>query len=225
VTKKHNGPDYLNWILIYDGGKKVRIIGLTGGIASGKNMVARILERLGGVVVDADQLAREVVEPGKPAYNAVVAQFGEGILHPDRTINRKALGKIVFTDPSARASLERITHPAIAALAESKLSDLRKAGTQIVIYMAPLLIEAGVTSRVDEVWVVYADPETQVMRLMQRDGIGRAQALQRLAAQMPMEEKRKYGRIVIDNRGTLEETERQVREIWKMEIEELGGRG
>jgi dephospho-CoA kinase len=200
----------------------VRIIGLTGGIASGKSMVAGMLERLGGVVVDADQLAREVVTPGKPAYNAIVAEFGEGILNPDRTINRRTLGKIVFADSSARDSLERITHPAIAGLAESKLADLRKAGTRIVIYVAPLLIEAGVTSRVDEVWVVYADPEAQVMRLMQRDGIDRTQALQRLAAQMPMEEKRKYGKIVIDNRGTPEETERQVLEIWKREIEVAG---
>jgi dephospho-CoA kinase len=188
-------------------------------------MVAGMLERLGGVVVDADQLAREVVMPGEPAYNAIVAEFGEGILNPDRSINRRTLGKIVFADSSARDSLERITHPAIAGLAESKLADLRKAGTRIVIYVAPLLIEAGVTSRVDEVWVVYADPEAQVMRLMQRDGIDRTQALQRLAAQMPMEEKRKYGKIVIDNRGTPEETERQVLEIWKREIEGLGGRG
>ena len=203
----------------------MRIIGLTGGIASGKSTVARILERLGGVVIDADQLAREVVAPGEPAYKAVIAQFGEGILNPDRTINRRALGKIVFADPLARGSLERITHPAIAALAERKLAALREAGTPVVIYMAPLLIEAGVTSRVDEVWVVYVDQATQVMRLLQRDGIDRTQALQRLSAQMPMEEKRKYGRIVIDNRGTPEETERQVREIWKREIEGLRVRG
>lgn len=203
----------------------MRIIGLTGGIASGKSIVARILERLGGVVIDADQLAREVVAPGEPAYKAVVAQFGEGILNPDRTINRRALGKIIFADPLARISLERLTHPAIAVLAERKLAALREAGTPVVIYMAPLLIEAGVTSRVDEVWVVYVDQETQVMRLIQRDGIDRAQALQRLAAQMPMEEKRKNGKIVIDNRGTPEETERQVWDIWKREIEGLGVRG
>ena len=200
----------------------MRIIGLTGGIASGKNTVARILERLGAVVIDADQLAREVVDPGEPAYNAVVAEFGEGILSPDRTIDRKALGRIVFADPSARGLLERITHPAIAGLAEQKLATLREAGTPVVIYMAPLLIEAGVTSRVDEVWVVYADPETQVTRLMQRDGVDRAQALQRLAAQMPMKEKCAYGKVVIDNRGTPDETERQVREIWKREIEGAG---
>ncbi len=196
----------------------MRIIGLTGGIASGKSMVAQILEVLGGVVIDADQLARAVVALGEPAYHAIVAEFGEGILKPDRTINRGALAKIVFADPQARRRLELITHPAIGQRAEEKLAALREAGTAVVIYMAPLLIEAGATSRVDEVWVVYADRQTQVARLMHRDGISRAEALQRLAAQMPMEEKRMYGKVVIDNRGTPEETERQVREIWEREI-------
>jgi dephospho-CoA kinase len=200
----------------------LRIIGLTGGIASGKSTVARILEGLGVVIIDADQLAREVVAPGEPAYLAIVAEFGEEILNADRNLDRRALGKIVFADPAARRRLELITHPAIASLADKKLAALREAGTPVVIYMAPLLIEAGVTSRVDEIWVVYADQETQVMRLMQRDGISRVEALQRLAAQMPMAEKCTYGKVVIDNRGTPEETERQVRDIWEKEI--LGSR-
>jgi dephospho-CoA kinase len=202
----------------------VRIIGLTGGIASGKSTVARILERLGGAIIDADQLAREVVMAGEPAYDAIVAEFGDGVLNPDRTINRGVLGKIVFADPAARGRLERITHPAIARKAEQKLAALRVAGIPVVFYMAPLLIEAGVTSRVDEIWVVYADRETQVARLMQRDGIARPEALQRLAAQLPMEEKRTYGKVVIDNRGTPEETERQVREIWAKEFKGTGTR-
>jgi dephospho-CoA kinase len=196
----------------------MRIIGLTGGIASGKSSVARILEALGVAVIDADQLSREAVAPGEEAYCSIVAGFGEGILNPDRTINRQALGKIVFSDSAARRRLERITHPAIARLAEAKLTALRNAGTPVVVYMAPLLIEAGVTSRVDEIWVVYADRETQVARLMLRDGLSRDEALQRVAAQMPMEEKRTYGRIVIDNSGTLEETERQVKDLWEREI-------
>jgi dephospho-CoA kinase len=202
----------------------MRVIGLTGGIASGKSTVARILERLGGVVIDADQLAREVVVPGESAYHAVVAEFGEGILNPDRTINRGALGKVVFADPAARSRLERITHPAIARRAEQKLAALRETETPVVFYMAPLLIEAGVTSRVDEIWVVYADRETQVARLMKRDGISRTEALQRLAAQLPMDEKRRYGRVVIDNRGTPEEMEKLVGEIWEREIKGLGTR-
>jgi dephospho-CoA kinase len=196
----------------------VRIIGLTGGIASGKSSVARIMEKLGGVIIDADKLAREVVAPGEEAYHSIVAEFGAGVLNPDRTINRQALGKIVFADPLARRKLERITHPAIALLAEQKLAALREKGTRVAVYMAPLLIEAGVTSRVDEVWVVYADKETQVARLMERDGLGRDEALLRLDAQMPMEEKLKLGKVVIDNRGTPEETERLVMDIWEREI-------
>jgi len=196
----------------------MRIIGLTGGIASGKSSVARILESLGVVVIDADQLAREAVSPGEEAYRSIVAGFCDGILNPDRTINRQALGKIVFADPAARRRLERITHPAIARLADQRLTALRNAGAPVVVYMSPLLIEAGVTSRVDEIWVVYADRETQVARLMLRDGLGREEALQRLAAQMPMEEKRTLGRIVIDNSGTPEETERQVKDLWEREI-------
>jgi dephospho-CoA kinase len=203
----------------------LRIIGLTGGIASGKSTVARLLERAGGVIIDADQLAREVVSPGEPAYLAIVAEFGEGILNSDRTLDRRSLGKIVFADPESRRRLERITHPAIAQLADKRLATLREAGTPVVFYMAPLLIEAGVTSRVDEVWVVYADRETQVARLMQRDGISRKEALQRLASQMSMTEKSTYGKVVIDNRGTPEETERQVKDIWEKEIKGIGAGG
>jgi dephospho-CoA kinase len=203
----------------------LRIIGLTGGIASGKSTVARILERLGGVIIDADQLAREAVLPGEPAYLAIVTEFGEGILNSDRTLDRRSLGKIVFADPKARRRLEWITHPAIAQLADKKLATLREEGTPVVFYMAPLLIEAGVTSQVDEVWVVYADRKTQVTRIMQRDGVSRKEALQRLAAQMPIAEKRTYGKVVIDNRGTPEETERQVKDIWEKEITGLGARG
>jgi dephospho-CoA kinase len=202
----------------------MRIIGLTGGIASGKSTVAGTLERLGGVVIDADRLAREVVAPGEPAYWAIVAEFGEAILGPDRTIDRGTLGKLVFADHDARRRLERITHPAIARRAEQQLAALRAAGTAVVFYMAPLLIEAGATSRVDEIWVVYIDRETQIARLLERDGISRTEALQRLDSQMAMEEKRTYGKVVIDNRGTPEETERQVREIWAREIEERGPR-
>jgi len=199
----------------------VRVIGLTGGIASGKSTVARVLEEYGAAVIDADRLAREVVMPGMPAYAAIIAEFGAGILNSDRTIDRKALGRIVFADPEARRRLEGITHPAIRRRAEEKLAELQQSGNPVAFYMAPLLVEAGATSRVDEIWVVYTDRETQLTRLMRRDGIGRDEALQRLAAQMPMDEKKKYGTVVIDNRGTPEETERQVRQAWEREIRGL----
>ncbi|SNB48005.1 dephospho-CoA kinase [Geobacter sp. DSM 9736] len=196
----------------------MRIIGLTGGIASGKSTVARIFEQLGAVVIDADQLSREAVMPGRPAYDAIVAEFGPTVLCADGTIDRKALGCVVFADAAARSRLEKITHPAIRQLAEEKLAELREVPVPLVIYMAPLLIEAGAASRVDEIWVVFVDRETQITRLMARDGITREEALLRVGAQMPMEEKRTYGKAVIDNSGTREETELQVRRLWEREV-------
>jgi dephospho-CoA kinase len=201
-----------------------RVIGLTGGIASGKSTVARILERLGAVIIDADILSREAVAPGEPALEAIVAEFGGRMLNPDRTLNRQALGQLVFADPEARRRLEAITHPAIARMAEQKLAACRKESVPVVFYVAPLLIEAGRTGLVDEIWVVYADEATQMVRLIQRDGISPDDARRRLTAQMPMEEKKKFGRVVIDNRGTVLELEQQVGKVWAREIEQAGMR-
>ena len=201
----------------------MRVIGLTGGIASGKTSVAAFLERLGAAVVDADLLAREVVEPGEKALDKIVAAFGSGVLNGDGSLNRAALAEIVFSDPAARRTLEAITHPAIRARAEEKLAALREQGVPAVFYVAPLLIEAGNSHRVDEIWVVYLDRESQLARLMARDSLDRDAALKRIASQMPMEEKKKLGRIVIDNSGTREELEAQVRRLWSEEI--AGERG
>ena len=195
-----------------------RVIGLTGGIASGKSTVARILESLGALIIDADMISREVVVPGETAWHAIVTQFGDRVLNPDRTINRQALGQLIFADPQARRQLETITHPAIARRAEEKLARCRKESVPVVFYVAPLLIEAGRTAIVDELWVVYADETTQMERLMLRDGIGADDARSRLASQMPMEMKKKYGRVVIDNRGTERELEQKVRDVWEKEI-------
>lgn len=192
----------------------MRTIGLTGGIASGKSTVTRILERLGAAVIDADQLAREAVMPGTASHRAIVETFGPSILLPDGAIDRPALGRIIFADTVARGRLEAITHPAIATLAERRLAELRQRGERVAFYVAPLLIEAGATGRVDEIWVVYVDRETQLARLMARDGITRQEAEQRLAAQMPMEEKAARGKVVIDNRGEPAELERQVLMLW-----------
>ena len=193
----------------------MRIIGLTGGIASGKSLVARILEEMGAVVIDADQLAREVVKPGTGSYRAIVDFFGEIVLQEDGTLDRKALGRIVFADPEARIRLEQMTHPAIIRLAEERLDEERRKSTEIVFYMVPLLLEAGLASTVHEIWVVYADENTQIERLMKRDKIGRDEALRKIGAQMPMEEKVKFGQVIIDNRGTPDETRRQVLELWR----------
>lgn len=200
----------------------MRIIGLTGSIATGKSLVARTLEEMGAVVIDADLLAREVVKPGTGPYQAIVEAFGEGILHADGTLDRNALGRIVFSDRDARRKLEQITHPAIIRLAEQILDEERRKGTKIVVYVVPLLFEAGLSSSVDEVWVVYADEKTQMERLMKRDNIGLDEALRKIAAQMPMDEKIKLGDVVVDNSGTPEGTTEKVRELWQRLETRLG---
>lgn len=199
-------------------GDPMRIIGLTGGIASGKTTVARMLTELGAVIVDADQISRDAVKPGAPALDSIIKEFGADMVRPDGTLDRTRLAQVVFGDPAARKRLESILHPAIARLAEQKLNELREAGTALVFYVAPLLIEAGALSRVDEVWVVHVDRATQLRRLMDRDGISEQEALQRIAAQMPMEEKRAYGKVVIENRAGIESTRDEIRRIWEREI-------
>jgi dephospho-CoA kinase len=196
----------------------MRVIGLTGGIASGKSTVADFFAERGVPVIDADQLAREVVEPGAPALAAIVETFGGAVLNGDGTLNRSRLGEQVFRDSRARRRLEAIMHPAIGRLAEEKLAALRAAGATVVIYMAALLIEAGVTDRVDEIWVVYVDRETQLARLTGRDGITREAAELKLAAQMPLAEKKGHGRVVIDNNGSRQSLNDQLAALWQREF-------
>jgi dephospho-CoA kinase len=196
----------------------MRIIGLTGGIASGKSSVATIMAGMGIPVIDADQLARDAVCPGTPALAALIDLCGPGIIDADGALDRAALGARVFNDPQLRRRVEEIVHPAIKTLAEQRLADLRSQGAPVVVYMAPLLIEARVTDRVDEIWVVYVDRETQLHRLMTRDRLSRQEAEARLAAQMPMEEKRLHGRIVIDNVGSPEELTARVRAVCRQEL-------
>jgi dephospho-CoA kinase len=196
----------------------MRVIGLTGGIASGKSTVARLLAGQGIPVIDADHLAREAVAPGTEVLRQIAACFGPQVLRADGALDRDALAAIVFTEPALREKLEAIVHPAIKALAEQRLARLREQAEPYAVYMAPLLIEAGITDRVDEVWVVYVNRETQLQRLMARDSISLEAAGQRLAAQMPMDEKARYGRVVIDNCGTPEELQSRVQELCKSEF-------
>jgi dephospho-CoA kinase len=195
--------------------RKMKTIGLTGGIASGKSLVGDILGRLGAVVIDADQLAREVVRPGTSCYEAVKREFGAAILRQDGSIDRPALGRIVFADRAARKRLEAITHPEILRIGRERLKQERERGTPFTVYMVPLLFEAGLESEVDLVWTVFVDEESQVGRLMKRDGIGREEALRKIRAQMSMEEKMRRSDVVIDNSGSIEDTMRRVTEEWE----------
>ena len=195
----------------------MRVIGLTGGIASGKSTVADLIAAHGVPVIDADQLSRDAVLPGTEALMRIAGIFGGKVLNSDGTLDRKALSEIIFADPVARITLEGILHPAIKELAERRLAELREQGEPAAIYVAPLLIEAGAVDRVDEIWVVHVDRSIQLERLQKRDGICCEDAVKRLSSQMPMEEKRKHGRIVVENCGTLEELKARVEELCRAE--------
>ncbi len=191
------------------------LVGLTGGIATGKSVVADMLAELGAHVIDFDVLARRVVEPGEPAWQDIVDHFGPEVLNYDRSIDRRRLGKIVFADHSERAVLERLTHPRIRQefVREVRAFNAREPD-RIVVAVVPLLVEGGLESRFDHVVVVFATEEQQIERLMRRDGLDRDAARARLDAQLPIEEKVPNADTVIDNSGSLEDTRHQVEELW-----------
>ncbi|MDI3462235.1 MAG: Dephospho-CoA kinase [Nitrospira sp.] len=175
------------------------LVGLTGGVATGKSTVAKMFRQCGAVVIDADELAREVVRPGKPAWREIVMAFGKSILHPDRTIDRHALGAIVFHDKKNLRRLERIIHPRVAR-EQAKLAKRaeRKDPKAIVIYDVPLLFEADIDKRVDKIIVVTADRDTQIARLRKRNGLSRSEALRRIRNQLPLAKKRRLANYVLD---------------------------
>lgn len=195
------------------------LIALTGGIASGKSLVSQRLSELGAVLVDADVLAREVVEPGAPALNRIVDVFGPGILRADGSLDRAALGAIVFADPASLATLNSITHPAIWARAK-ELFDAAAAAdpNAIVVYDVPLLVEASGTRplRFDRVIVVEAPVDTRVDRMVEQRGMTREEALARIQSQATDEQRRAAADDIIDNSGTRAETHRQVDDLWAL---------
>ncbi len=196
------------------------ILGVTGNIASGKSSVCRELARRGARVVDADQLAREVVAPGSSVLEQLVNSFGEDILTIDGSLDRKRLGDLVFSDPVARRHLNAIIHPAIAALSMQRLQQLRDT-TPLIIYAAPLLYEVGAEARVDKVLLVTIDPDVQLARLMERDGLDEQSARQRIAAQMPQEQKAARADYLVDNSASREETIAQIERLWPLLAGEL----
>lgn len=191
----------------------MKLLGLTGGIASGKSTVAAILRRLGVAIINADELSREVVQPGQEAWKEIVDTFGPAILQEDKTLDRRKLRKIVFDNPEARKKLEAIIHPRVRALAEKKIRELAATGSSIIVYEVPLLFEAQIHLWLRPVILVACDVETQKKRLLERDRLTEAEAQQHLDAQMSLEDKRKLADYVIENNGDLEELERQVRGV------------
>ncbi len=179
----------------------MRLVGLTGGIATGKSTFADALRRLGAPVIDADELARRVVARGTPGLAAVTAAFGAEVLTPAGDLDRKKLGGRIFGDAAARARLEAITHPAIRTELLAETARLEAAGAPLAFYDVPLLYEVGLEGRVDCVVVVYAPPPSQLLRLERRDGLTHEEARARLAAQLPIDEKAARADVLVTNLG------------------------
>lgn len=192
----------------------MRIFGLTGGIASGKSTVSTMLRELGAHVLDADVIAREVVAKGTPGLAAIIAHFGDDVLAPDGSLDRKALGERIFGSPPERAALEAITHPRIRQAFLEQTWALAERGVTELFYDAALLIENRLHEGMDAVIVVWVPREMQLARLVERDGLTPAQAEARLVAQLPLDEKRGHATDVIDNSGTREQTQAQVQALW-----------
>ena len=193
-------------------GRGLKVLGLTGGIGSGKSTVAKLIAELGVPVLDADQLAREVVEPGRPALAEVAAAWPEAI-GPDGKVARKRLADIVFADPAQRLRLEAIMHPRIQALADERLAELARKGHALAFYEASLLVESGRYKDFDGLVVVTASPETQLERVLARGDLSEAEAQARIDAQLPLLAKVRVATHLVDNDGELEATKSQVERL------------
>lgn len=196
------------------------MIGLTGGIASGKSSVSNMLRELGATIFDADQLAREVIMPHTEGWEKVAEHFPQTI-QPDGQVDRKLLGDIVFTDPKKRTLLEGIIHPLVISTIFDRGYEAERTG-QVVVADIPLLYETGCESCLDEVWVVYVDEATQLDRLVKRSGLSPTEARLRIQSQLPLENKRDRADHVIDNSRSLEDTRRQVEELWRLTLQKRG---
>lgn len=192
----------------------MRIIGLTGGYGSGKSTVAEFLAELGAAIIDADKVGHEVFKPGTKAWREVVGVFGQGIISTDGTIDRRKLGKIVFRDPDARVRLNHIMHPRIRERVEALVEEQEKVGADIVVIEAPLLLEAGWKSKVDEVWVTSAPQAKVISRLREQKGIPESESLARINTQLSDEERIQQADVVIYTDCTLDELKDRVVELW-----------
>lgn len=188
------------------------VLGVTGNIASGKSTVVAMLKELGATHIDADLVYRDLVQPGEPLLQRLAAHFGDEIVAPDGSLDRAALGRIVFSDPAALAELDRITHPTIIAEIDRRAGAI---ASGVVVIDAVKLVESGHADHCDIIWVVTVDPEAQVTRLMKRNKLDGLEARRRVAAQPPMGPKLARADRTIDNSGTLEETRRQVLAAWR----------
>ena len=191
----------------------MKLVGLTGGIASGKSTVAKILAQLGAAIVDADVLSREVVAPGHDGWKEIVATFGREVLQADQTLDRQKLRTHIFNNPDARKQLEAIIHPRVRSLAEQRIREHAAAGIDLIVYEVPLLFEGKIHEWLRPVILVACDVNVQRQRLQQRDRIDAAAAQKIIDAQMSLEEKRRLADYVVENDGSLADLESQVRAV------------
>ena len=190
------------------------LVGLTGGIGTGKSTVARMLEKRGAVVFDADVLARQAVAPGTPGFEEVVERFGPNVLAPGGGLDREALASIVFSDPAARSDLEGIVHPEVRRMFAEGCEEYRDSD-RVVVFSAPLLVETRMHTAFDLLIVVSAPVATQIERLMRGRGMAERDVQARIAAQLPLEAKAEVADVLVDNEGTLEDLEGQVERVWR----------
>jgi dephospho-CoA kinase len=191
------------------------VIGLTGGIASGKSTISKAMEELGATIVDADKVGHEVYRPDTEGWHAVVDAFGQQVVAENGEIDRRALGGIVFGDPAQRRRLESIVWPVMKRMMQRILDGMRAAGTRVVVLEAAVLIEADWLDLVDQVWVVTVPPSVAEARLIARNGLTAEQAQARIGSQLTNEERTRHAAVVIDNSGPLEQSVQRVAELWQ----------
>jgi len=193
----------------------MKVIGLTGGIGSGKSTVSQFLAELGAVIIDADKVGHEAYKPDTEVWREVVAAFGRQVLTPNGDIDRKKLGEIVFDNPEALSRLNQIMHPRMYDMVKAQLEEYRQQGVDVVVLEAPLLIEAGWTSLVDEVWVTVASESTVLRRLEECSGLSKQEALARIRSQLSSDERVKHADVVINTDCSLAEVKTKVKELWQ----------
>lgn len=193
----------------------MKLIGLTGGIASGKSLVSNLFKDASFSIIDADEITKAVTKPGEKVYDDIVKEFGSEFVKDDKNLDKKKLAKLIFKNSTSKTKLEGLTHPEIRKKISEKILEHKKKKTKILILDAPLLIERGLYKQMDKVVVVYVDTDTQKERVIKRDGISGEEAILKIKAQMPLDEKRDYADYLIDNSGTPEITKEQVFKLIK----------
>ena len=198
----------------------MRVIGLTGGIGTGKSLVAHMLGELGAEIIDADRIAHEAYTPHTPVWKEVVEAFGEDILQPSGEIDRKRLGSIVFSDPNELARLNSIMHPRMAEMIHQKVQQLESEGAETVVVEAAVLVEAGWDKLpwVDEVWVTKSDEEQVVQRIKERNNLPDEEIRKRIGSQLPFEERSRNAQVVVDNSGAIDDLKQAVESIWESRV-------